>query len=179
MQEAVPEPWLRGALPDVHPLIQPVFFSFAQVREDLAKHIAGLDREQVWRRIGGASTGFHLKHLAASVDRLTTYLTGNELSDQQLRALREEAAGSEDTDELLTLVEEALSASEKRLRELDPGRMYELRAVGRNTFQRLSSDCWCIFRSIHRGIWAKRLRRLTYCGISADVQLHATVKAKS
>ncbi len=61
MSEAVPEPWLRGTLNDVDPLVQPVFFSFAQVREDLAKHLAGMPADQVWRRMGGASAGFHLK----------------------------------------------------------------------------------------------------------------------
>jgi uncharacterized damage-inducible protein DinB len=129
--EIVPEPWLRGPLPDLHPLIQPVFFSFAQVREDLARHAAGLTRQQVWRRAAGASLGFHLKHLAGSVDRLSTYLLGNELSDTQLRALREESQGDEDADELLSQVNQALAEAERRLRGLDPALLYEARAVGR------------------------------------------------
>jgi hypothetical protein len=129
--ETIPEPWLRGPLPDLHPLVQPVFFSFAQVREDLIRHTAGLTREQVWRRVGGTSLGFHLKHLAGSVDRLSTYLLGNELSDEQLRALREESHGNEDADELLIQVNQALEEAEKRLRRLDPALLYEARAVGR------------------------------------------------
>jgi uncharacterized damage-inducible protein DinB len=131
--EAVPEPWLRGPLPDVHPLVQPIFFSFAQVREDLAKHVAGLTREQVWRRAGGTSLGFHLKHLAGSVDRLTTYLFGGELSKQQLHALGEEANGNESADQLLELVGDALNHSEERLRGLDADRLYEARSVGRKS----------------------------------------------
>ncbi len=131
MHEAVPEAWLRGPLDGLHPLIQPVFFSFAQVREDLARHVAGLTREQVWRRCGGASVGFHLKHLAGSVDRLTTYLLGGELSEEQLGALRDEHAGDEDTDDLLKLVDEALAGSEERVKGLDPQQIYKARAVGR------------------------------------------------
>ena len=131
MSEAVPEPWLRGPLPGVHPLVQPILFSFAQVREDLAKHTAGLTSEQVWQKHGRASLGFHLKHLAGSVDRLTTYLTGHELSEMQLRALREENSGQEDAAALRKLVDDALSASEQRLRTLDPRQIYDPRTVGR------------------------------------------------
>lgn len=131
MPEAVPEPWLRGPAANVHPLVEPVLFSFAQVREDLARHVVGLRREQVWQQIGGASVGFHLKHLAGSVDRLTTYLMGNALSDNQLQALRLEPEGDEDADELLMLINGALADSEERLRTLEPERLYEARTVGR------------------------------------------------
>ncbi|HZS56424.1 MAG TPA: DinB family protein [Bryobacteraceae bacterium] len=131
MPEAVPEPWLRGPIPDVHPLIQPAFFTFAHVREDLARHCAGLTHEQVWRTSTVASLGFHLKHLAGSVDRLTTYLVGSQLSEEQLRAMKQESHGGETADELLQLVEEALAASERRLRELNPESLYDARAVGR------------------------------------------------
>lgn len=129
--EAKPEPWLRGPLADVHPLVQPVFFSFAQVREDLARQIAGVTPEQIWRRVGGSSLGFHLKHLAGSVDRLTTYLFGGELSQEQLGALEEEANGAESADELLKRIYDALTASEERLRTIDVNRLYEPRSVGR------------------------------------------------
>ena len=131
MPEAVPEPWLRGPLPDVHPLLQPVFFSFTQVREDLARHVKGLTREQVWRIVGGASLGFHLKHLAGSLNRLTTYLMDEQLSEEQLDRLRAESLGTEQIDELLTSIDQALAESEERLRSLNAARLYEPRAVGR------------------------------------------------
>jgi uncharacterized damage-inducible protein DinB len=115
----------------VHPLVQPVVFSFAQVREDLAKHVRGLTCEQVWNTRGGPSLGFHLKHLAGSVDRLTTYLLKGELSEEQLRALREEANGHESADELLKVVDDALTTSEERLRSIDPDSLYQPRSIGR------------------------------------------------
>src|SRR5690242_5498153 len=89
VSDPLPEPWLRGPLPGVHPLIMPVFFSFAQVREDLARHTAGLTREQIWQPVTGASLGFHLKHIAGSVDRLATYLIGRQLSDAQLASFKQ------------------------------------------------------------------------------------------
>lgn len=131
MPDPVPEPWLRGPLEGVHPLVQPIFFSFAQVREDLAKHVTGLSAEQVWRTHAGVSLGFHLKHLAGSVDRLTTYLAGHQLNDVQLRELREEHNRNEDPATLLKVVDEALSTSEQRLRALDPQQIYDGRTVGR------------------------------------------------
>ena len=126
-----PEPWLRGPLPNVHPLVMPVFFSFAQVREDLARHTAGLSREQIWQKAGNASLGFHLKHLAGSVHRLTTYLVGGQLGEEQLRSLQSEAEGREEAQELLQMVNEALAASEERLRTISPDDLYQRRTVGR------------------------------------------------
>ena len=115
----------------VHPSVMPVFFSFVQVREDLAKHTAGLSHEQAWRKVGNASLGFHLKHLAGSVDRLTTYLMGGQLSEEQLRFLRTEAEGAEEMGELLQMVHGTLAACEKKLRTIDPDGLYQKRTVGR------------------------------------------------
>ncbi len=125
------EPWLRGSLKDVHPLIMPVFFSFTQVREDLARHTAGLSPETIWRDIRGASLGFHLKHIAGSVDRLTTYLTGGQLSREQLDSLAKEAEPDATIQELLLLVDNRLTQSEKQLASLNPATLYEPRTVGR------------------------------------------------
>ena len=131
MPNTAPEPWLRGPIEDVHPLVAPVFFCFAQVREDLAKHTGGIAREQLWRKVDDASLGFHLKHIAGSVDRLTTYLTGHQLSDEQMQVLKRESEGEEDLSDLLRLVDESLRASEAKLREIDPDSLYQQRSVGR------------------------------------------------
>ena len=109
----------------------PVFFSFAQVREDLTKHTAGLEPAQIWRTIGANSLGFQLKHIAGSVDRITSYLIEQPLTDMQMAFLRQESSGSEDIAALLALVDASLSHSEDRLRQLDPNSIYEARSVGR------------------------------------------------
>lgn len=126
-----PEPWLRGPLEGVDPVLMPIFFSFAQVREDLAKHTAGLPEEAVWKDLGGSSLGFQLKHLAGSVDRLTTYLLGEQLSEQQLAALRQEQKPDADLGALLDGVNAQLAKSEAQLRQLDPKTIYASRSVGR------------------------------------------------
>lgn len=125
------EPWLRGALSGVHPSVMPVFFSFLQVREDLGKHTEGLMPEQVWRPVAGNTLGFHLKHIAGSVDRLSTYLSGAQLSDRQLEALRGEHVPDAALPTLLAAVDESLSRAEDVLREVDPERLHEERFVGR------------------------------------------------
>ena len=132
MSAAPLDPWLRGPLPGVEPLVAPVFFSFAQVREDLDLHTRGLSEEAVWRRIGSLpSLGFHLRHIAGSVDRLTAYLMEEPLSAEQLEFLKREADPGASLDDLLAGVDEALARSEAKLRRIDPATIHEPRAIGR------------------------------------------------
>jgi uncharacterized damage-inducible protein DinB len=130
--EKLPEPWLRGALTDVHPLIMPVLFSFQQVREDLRTYAGDLSDEQVWRQLGGLpSLGFHLRHIAGSVDRLVTYLSGEQLSEEQLLFLRQEPSAGATLQELLRAIDASLDAAEVRVRSINPQTVYDARFVGR------------------------------------------------
>ena len=131
-----PEPWLRGPLPDVNPLLAPVLYSFAQTREDLARHTAGLSDTQVWARPHGlAPLGFHLRHIAGSVDRLTSYLEGRELDDAQLAALAAEMTAGAGVDELLASVDRSLARAEAIIRNIDPATFAEPRYVGRRRLE--------------------------------------------
>jgi uncharacterized damage-inducible protein DinB len=134
-----PEPWLRGPLEGVPLHLMPVFHSFQQVREDLEHHLAGLSSEQIWRPCLGGSVGFHLKHLGGSVDRLSTYLLGDQLSPQQLSHLRREAEGEETAATLLESVHSHLANSEMRLRTVHADQLFEPRTVGR---QRLPTSVY-------------------------------------
>jgi uncharacterized damage-inducible protein DinB len=125
------EPWLRGPIEGVHPLVAPVFFSFAMVREDLARHTAGLTHQQVWRKLDRASLGFHLKHIAGSVDRLMVYLNGGQLSDSQLESMKQESIADADLPALLSGIDASFRAAEDSLRALDPQTLYDSRSVGR------------------------------------------------
>ena len=127
-----PEPWLRGPLPGVHPLVAPVFFSFAQVREDLSRFTSGLTFEQIWKTFPPApSLGFHLRHIAGSVDRLATYLAGSQLTSVQLHDLHHESEPSADLPELLNNIDASLRAAESILSQLDPSTADQPRFVGR------------------------------------------------
>ncbi|MBV9264740.1 MAG: DinB family protein [Acidobacteriaceae bacterium] len=125
------EPWLRGPLEGIEPLVMPVFYTFEQVREELGQQLQGLTREQLWRSPGAASVGFHLKHIAGSVDRLTTYALGEQLSDDQMAVLKQESVPDESLDALLLRVLAALKRSEEKLRNINPATMYDKRVVGR------------------------------------------------
>lgn len=126
------EPWMRGPISGIEPLVMPVFFSFQMVREDLAKYTAGLTQEQLWMQHGSiASVGFHIRHIAGSVERLTTYLMNESLTVDQLAALKDEATPGATLPELLTALDATLTATEARLRTIDPASIHEPRYIGR------------------------------------------------
>lgn len=116
----------------VNPLLAPTLYAFQQVREDLHRHTAGLSDEQVWARPHGLTPlGFHLRHIAGSVDRLTTYLLGNNLDGAQMAVLAAEATPGESLIILLRDIEAALQRAEEAIRSLDAGKLAEPRWVGR------------------------------------------------
>ncbi|HEX8274310.1 MAG TPA: DinB family protein [Longimicrobiaceae bacterium] len=86
-----PEAWLRGPLEGVPTQLQPVAHALVQALEDVERAAAPLSPEELRARPGGAaSTGFHLRHLAGSTDRLLAYARGEQLSPEQLAFLRAE-----------------------------------------------------------------------------------------
>ena len=110
MSESRPEVWLRGPLPDYIDELQPVAHSLLQVREEIEAVVA-LPADKLWARPGGAaSIGFHLKHLAGSLDRLLTYASGRQLSAAQRRALADEEQADSAGERADTLVVGAQAA---------------------------------------------------------------------
>ena len=86
------EVWLRGPIPGVPALLQPVAHGLLQCREELRANVMGLTAEQIWARpSGAASIGFHVRHAAGSLDRLFTYARGEHLSSAQQATLAAEA----------------------------------------------------------------------------------------
>jgi uncharacterized damage-inducible protein DinB len=130
-----PEVWLRGAVPGFHRELMPVAHSLLQIREEIDAVVTPLSHEQLWARPGGAaSIGFHLKHLAGSLDRLLTYARGESLSAAQRAALdAEERAGSavEQPAILSRLVDEAIGKALDQVRATRVEALHEQRRVGR------------------------------------------------
>ncbi len=130
------EPWLRGPVEGVHPLLGATLHAYMQAEEDLGQWTAGLTDAQLWSRPHGlAPVGFQLRHIAGSVDRLTTYLRGEQLTSQQLDAARSEMEPGATREELLEMVSRALQDSERVIRALAPDTFGEARAVGRKKLQ--------------------------------------------
>ena len=128
----LPEPWLRGPLESTPAFIAPVLYSFRQAREDIAQHTAGLSTEQIWATpYGFGAVGFHVRHIGRSVDRLTAYLMGQQLSASQWSALDSEHEGGASRDELLGELSGHLDRAEALIRTIDPAALTEVRTVGR------------------------------------------------
>ena len=126
------EPWLRGPLAGVHPLLAPTLHAFQQADEDVAHWTHGLTTAQVWLSPHSlAPVGFHLRHIAGSVDRLTTYLSARQLTAEQLQTLRRESDPGAELSDLLRDVTAALAKSAAAIRTLDVNHLTEPRAVGR------------------------------------------------
>jgi hypothetical protein len=126
------EPWLRGPVAGVHPLLGATLHAYMQAEEDLAQWTGGLTVAQIWSRPHGlAPVGFQLRHIAGSVDRLTTYLRGEQLTTQQLEAARSEMEPGASRDELLEMVSHAIQDSQRVIRAITPDTFSDARAVGR------------------------------------------------
>jgi uncharacterized damage-inducible protein DinB len=128
----LPEPWLRGPVAGVHPLLAPILYAFQQAREDLAAHTDGLTAAELWAKpYGFGSVGFHLRHIAGSTDRLMTYLEGGQLSEDQMAALRSEHETGATRVELLAEMDASFRRAEAVVRGLDPASLADARGVGR------------------------------------------------
>jgi len=130
-----PEVWLQGPIPGVPPELMPVVHSLLQVRAELvALAPRSLSSEQLWARPGGAaSVGFHVIHLAGSLDRLLTYARGEGLNSRQRAALESEDS-TDSTRESAALFDEALAAVDQaiaQVRATPVETLEEARRVGR------------------------------------------------
>ena len=132
--EKLPEVWLRGPLPGVSPLLMPAAHCLLQCREEIAT-AAGLTTDQLWARPGGvASAGFHLRHIAGSLDRLLTYARGDQLDRDQLAYLRAEGEPGETPETapmLVTAAQAAIDSAVQVLRSTPDADLMLARSVGR------------------------------------------------
>ena len=101
-----PEVWLRGPLPAVPPLLQPVAHALLQAQADVAAALTTFPAAQLWARPAGvASVGFHLQHLTGVLDRMLTYAQHLPLSPAQLAYLAAEGHPIGNTEALESQVE--------------------------------------------------------------------------
>jgi uncharacterized damage-inducible protein DinB len=130
----LPEVWLRGPLPDIPALLQPVAHALLQAREEVTAETADFPEELLWERPGGvASVGFHLQHLAGVLDRLFTYAQGRALNERQAEALAAEgvSAPGSDARQLVAAFHSQVDHALAQLRDTDERTLTEYRPVGR------------------------------------------------
>lgn len=130
-----PEVWLRGPLPDVPALLQPVAHGLLQCREEAREKLADLSPAQLTARPGGvASVAYHLVHAVGSLDRLLAYARGEQLTEAQFAALRAEPSSNEgavDADTLLRKLDAAVDRALAQLRGTHENDVTSPREVGR------------------------------------------------
>lgn len=132
----MPEVWLRGALPDISPLLQPIAFALLQAREEVASEMHDFPVDCLWTRPEGvASVGFHLQHLCGVLDRLFTYARAEMLNPDQLQYLQDEerppSPGLTPL-ELSARFGSQIEVSVAALRTFNEKTLTDFRAVGRN-----------------------------------------------
>ncbi len=126
------EPWLRGTHADVPAVGRAVLHAFDLALDDLTRWTDGLtDAEVHAHPLELPSVAFHLRHIARSTGRLLSYAEGNQLSIEQLTALKAEQSGDESLAALLSEVEVAFSNGADRVRVLATANLETSRGVGR------------------------------------------------
>jgi uncharacterized damage-inducible protein DinB len=130
-----PEPWLCGPLEGVSPLTMPAAHALAQSRGDIEVHVTSLTLAEVWSEPNGApSAGFHLRHIAGSIDRLLAYTAGRSLTDEQFRYLASERIPGEpppDAGQLITAAQSKIDETLHVIRSISDDILFEPRVVGR------------------------------------------------
>ena len=130
----LPEVWLRGPLPDVPPLLQPVAHALLQAREEVMAQMESFPEHLLWKQPAEvASPGFHLQHMTGVLDRLFTYAKGQSLTDDQLSALAAEGYGNQDIKlaDLLQRFSRQVDLSIRQLESTVDSELTQIRKVGR------------------------------------------------
>jgi len=126
-----PEAWLRGPLEGFAPILMPAAHALVQAREDIRIAIDATN-DQLWQQPGGAaSAGYHLQHLAGSLDRLLTYARGESLDDGQRAALAREGTPGASAPALVAEGSRAIDRALEQLRSTPPETVFDDRPVGR------------------------------------------------
>lgn len=133
--EKLPEVWLRGPIPNIPALLQPVAHALLQAREEINELMKDFPDQLLWiKPANAASTGFHLQHLSGVLDRLFSYANGNALNERQLSSLKAEGdphKTAEGSGELVTRFNSQVDAALAALKQVDQNTLTEFRGVGR------------------------------------------------
>ncbi|HXG85671.1 MAG TPA: DinB family protein [Pyrinomonadaceae bacterium] len=128
------EAWLSGPIENISPLLMPAAHSLVQAAVDIERNADCLTTEELWTKPNGApSVGFHLLHIAGSIDRLLTYCRDKTLNEKQFAELAEETKVNDSVD-AETLARNALEKVGETIRVIgstSEESLFEKRAVGR------------------------------------------------
>jgi len=130
----LPEVWLRGPVPAIPALLQPVAHALLQAREEITEIMHQFPAQLLWKRPADvASPAFHLQHLTGVLDRLFTYARNESLTAEQLQYLFAEGLPAQEIT-IQELLESFYNQVEKvllQLSETEESCFVEKRKVGR------------------------------------------------
>lgn len=105
-----------------------------QAERDVEKAVSNLATKELWMKLNGApSVGFHMLHIAGSIDRLLTYARGENLNQEQFNFLSAETDSSQtaNTAEVLQLTKQSFHAALETIKKTSDEILFEPRTVGR------------------------------------------------
>lgn len=130
------ESWQEGEIEGVSKFLQPAAHALVQAARDLEAATKPLTWQAVWIKPNhtASSIGFHLQHIAGSIDRLLTYARGESLNAEQFDFLANETKISEqfsNTAELSAAATQAIAVALATIRQTPDDWLFETRFVGR------------------------------------------------
>jgi len=135
MSTPQPEPWLRGAVAGIPPLLQPAAHAFIMSIEDCQAAVGDLPPDLLWlEHQGAASIGFHLRHLAGATDRLLSYARGETLTAEQKAFMLGERKPGEPAPSAAALIDGWRAGVDRALAQLaatQESSLLDFRGVGR------------------------------------------------
>jgi uncharacterized damage-inducible protein DinB len=127
-----PEPWLRGTHTEIPAVLRAVIHAFELADEDVHCWTDDLSESELHASPSGlTSIGFHLRHIARSLDRLLTYAEGNQLSSEQILAFKTESDSGVSRDELFSEFAAGLASATSRVRAFASSDLDQPRGVGK------------------------------------------------
>lgn len=129
------EVWLRGPLPGIPALLQPVAHALLQAKEEVNRLMVDFPEILLWiKPINMASPGFHIQHMTGVIDRLFTYAEDKPLTQEQLDFLHNESEPPQKEDSVAVLLDALSVQIDKavgKLSTVDETTLTEMRGVGR------------------------------------------------
>lgn len=140
------EVWLRNLPVTTDPLRHLLQCTFQQIEEDVLATTSGLSDEEIWLRPYGLTPiGFHIRHIAESIDRLMTYAEGRALDTEQLQTLKAELTETLPMLSLIVILEQRLKHATARLNQFGPEDLNKIREIGRS---KIPAPCGTILAHI-------------------------------
>jgi uncharacterized damage-inducible protein DinB len=109
-----------------------VLHAFDLAHEDVLRWCDGLNDAELHASPGGLTPiAYHLRHIPRSLDRLLSYAEGNQLTADQIAALKSESDSQATREELFAELEKGLESAANRVRAFAGADLEQPRGVGK------------------------------------------------